>query len=95
MGLHTKQVVGDNKIQAFLVSNSTVTGTAPTDHYHQWLWIAQLLYKFANGMTKISLVLLYLRIFPSRTFKIISCCVIVFVISYCTAAVCTSIWQCE
>ncbi|KEF54305.1 uncharacterized protein A1O9_09471 [Exophiala aquamarina CBS 119918] len=60
-----------------------------------WLWVAQLLYKFANGMTKISLVLLYLRIFPSRIFKMISWGVIAFVICYCTAAVCTSIWQCD
>ncbi|KAK5056722.1 hypothetical protein LTR84_012254 [Exophiala bonariae] len=60
-----------------------------------WLWIAQLLYKFANGLTKISLVLLYLRIFPSRTFKMISWGVIGFVISYCTVAVCMSIWQCD
>ncbi|KAI1629388.1 integral membrane protein [Exophiala viscosa] len=62
---------------------------------YEWLWAAQLLYKFANGTTKISIVLLYLRIFPSRMFKIVSWAVIAYVMAYCTAAVCTSIWQCK
>ncbi|OAP65557.1 hypothetical protein AYL99_01529 [Fonsecaea erecta] len=61
----------------------------------EWLWIAQLLYKFANGMTKISIVLLYLRIFPTRKFQILAWAVIAYVVAYCTAAVCTSIWQCN
>ncbi|KIV79658.1 hypothetical protein PV11_07207 [Exophiala sideris] len=62
---------------------------------YEWLWAAQLLYKFANGTTKISIVLLYLRIFPSRMFKIVSLSVIAYVVAYCTAAICTSIWQCN
>ncbi|KIW27818.1 uncharacterized protein PV07_07521 [Cladophialophora immunda] len=61
----------------------------------EWLWVAQLLYKFANGMTKITIVLLYLRIFPTRKFKILAWSVIGYVVAYCTAAVCTSIWQCD
>ncbi|KAK6386627.1 hypothetical protein LTR65_008826 [Meristemomyces frigidus] len=55
----------------------------------QWLWSAQLLYKFANATTKISIALLYLRIFPSRRFRNTVCMFIAFVVSYCSAAIFT------
>ncbi|KAK4540883.1 hypothetical protein LTR36_008825 [Oleoguttula mirabilis] len=62
-------------------------------HTTAWLWSAQLLYKFANATTKISIALLYLRIFPSRRFRNTVCMFIAFVVSYCSAAIFTSIFQ--
>ncbi|KAK4909038.1 hypothetical protein LTR49_022137 [Elasticomyces elasticus] len=79
MGLHTADV----KNAEYMVLAMT------------WLWAAQLLYKFANAMTKISIALLYLRIFPSKRFRITVFAFITFVVAYCTSAAFTSIFQCS
>ncbi|KAK5107610.1 hypothetical protein LTR62_000945 [Meristemomyces frigidus] len=60
-----------------------------------WLWINQILYKIANGSIKISIALLYLRIFPSKQFKYTIWAFCVFVVAYCLAAILPSIFQCR
>ncbi|KAK6415770.1 hypothetical protein LTR95_017544, partial [Oleoguttula sp. CCFEE 5521] len=79
MGLHTAQV-----------KNPDYRVLAFT-----WLWVAQLLYKFANAMTKISISLLYLRMFPSPKFRRMIFAFIAFVVAYCNSALFTSIFQCS
>ena len=63
--------------------------------FRQWLWINQILYKIANGTIKISIALLYLRIFPSQRFQYIVWAFMAFVIAYCIAAIFPSVFQCR
>ncbi|KAK4552317.1 hypothetical protein LTR86_010488 [Recurvomyces mirabilis] len=79
MGLHTADVENANYKHTSLL----------------WLWINQILYKIANGAIKISIALLYLRIFPSKKFKYTVWAFIGFVIAYCLAALLPSIFQCS
>lgn len=57
---------------------------------------AQILYKINIGLTKISILMLYLRVFGvTRWFKILCWVVIGIVIAFTTASVTTSIFQCS
>ncbi|TGO27199.1 hypothetical protein BPAE_0046g00620 [Botrytis paeoniae] len=60
-----------------------------------WFFAAQLLYKIASCFTKISVCLFYLRIFPSKNFRIATFVTIGIVIIYSIAAVSATIWSCN
>lgn len=61
----------------------------------QLFYVAQIFYKVAINLTKTSILLLYLRIFVQRWFRI--CCYILMgiILSYMVATVASSIWQCS
>ncbi len=58
-------------------------------------YVAQIFYKITINLTKASILLLYLRIFLQRWFRI--CCYIFMsiILSYMLATVVASIWQCN
>lgn len=61
----------------------------------QLFYVAQIFYKITINLTKASIVLLYLRIFVQRWFRI--CCYILLglFVAYMIATVGASIWQCS
>ncbi|KAM0171796.1 hypothetical protein ACHAPC_010956 [Botrytis cinerea] len=99
-GLHTSQVSKEHKIEAFKVSsNSSLELPFPilpaTTNTLKWFFAAQLLYKIASCFTKISICLFYLRIFPSKNFRIATFVTIGIVVVYSIAAVSATIWSCN
>ncbi|UKZ66655.1 uncharacterized protein TrAtP1_007826 [Trichoderma atroviride] len=61
----------------------------------KWFYVAQIFYKLTIGLTKMSIVLLYLRIFVQRWFRI--CCYVLLgiVTAYAIASTLVSIFQCS
>ncbi|KAK4465106.1 putative integral membrane protein [Cladorrhinum samala] len=57
-------------------------------------YVAQAFYKLSINMTKLSILLLYLRIFPSRWFRISCHLLIGVILTYMIATTAASIWQC-
>ncbi|KAI1390559.1 uncharacterized protein F4822DRAFT_154228 [Hypoxylon trugodes] len=57
-------------------------------------YIAQAFYKLTLNMTKASILLLYLRIFLQRWFRISCYVVLAIILSYMVATTASSIWQC-
>ena len=57
-------------------------------------WLSQIAYKLVMLSTKYSLLLLYLRIFPNKRFRIIVYCLMVFVAAYILALIGATIGQC-
>lgn len=68
--------------------------TNTDDHYTQWFFIAQIPYKIALGFTKVSLVLLYLRIFVTETFQRVGRAYLAVIIAWTIASVLVTILQC-
>ncbi|KAK4085376.1 uncharacterized protein Triagg1_366 [Trichoderma aggressivum f. europaeum] len=61
----------------------------------KWFYVAQIFYKLTINLTKMSIVLLYLRIFVQRWFRI-SCYILLAIVTmYCIASTLTSIFQCQ
>ncbi|KAH0491322.1 hypothetical protein TgHK011_002759 [Trichoderma gracile] len=60
----------------------------------KWFYVAQIFYKLTINLTKMSIVLLYLRIFVQRWFRIACYILLGIVTSYAIASTATSIWQC-
>ncbi|UKZ79582.1 hypothetical protein TrVFT333_007340 [Trichoderma virens FT-333] len=61
----------------------------------KWFYVAQIFYKLTINLTKMSIVLLYLRIFVQKWFRI-SCYILLGIVTaYCIASTSTSIWQCN
>ncbi|KAH6608673.1 hypothetical protein Trco_002019 [Trichoderma cornu-damae] len=61
----------------------------------QWFYIAQVFYKLTINLTKMSIVLLYLRIFVQKWFRI-SCYILLGIVTaYTIASTATSIFQCS
>ncbi|KAK7420458.1 hypothetical protein QQZ08_010372 [Neonectria magnoliae] len=58
-------------------------------------YVAQIFYKFTINLTKLSILLLYLRIFLQRWFRICNYILMGIIASYTIATVCSSIWQCS
>ncbi|TGO08978.1 hypothetical protein BTUL_0184g00250 [Botrytis tulipae] len=99
-GLHTSQVSKEHKIEALKVSPiSFLVYPFPfnpaSTNMLKWFFAAQLLYKIASCFTKISICLFYLRIFPSKNFRIATFVTIGIVIAYSIAAVSATIWSCN
>jgi hypothetical protein len=63
-------------------------------YWIQWFFIAQIPYKIALGFTKVSLVLLYLRIFITKTFQRVGRGYLVVIIAWTIASVLVTILQC-
>ena len=61
----------------------------------QLFYVAQIFYKITINLTKTSILLLYLRIFIQRWFRICSYTLMGFILAYMVATVCASIWQCN
>ncbi|KAK4231674.1 integral membrane protein [Podospora fimiseda] len=57
-------------------------------------YVAQALYKLSINLTKTSILLLYLRIFPSKWFRITCYALITLIILYMIGTTASSIWQC-
>ncbi|MCJ1429694.1 hypothetical protein MMC29_007609 [Sticta canariensis] len=57
-------------------------------------WAIQIIYKFTINLTKISILLLYLRIFPNKSFRKAVYGLLVFVIGYAVASILATIFQC-
>ncbi|KAL9035102.1 MAG: hypothetical protein Q9214_006742, partial [Letrouitia sp. 1 TL-2023] len=62
---------------------------------NQNFWICQIVYKFSINLTKLSILLLYLRIFVGRTFKRFACGVMIYVVTYGFASIAATIFQCQ
>lgn len=60
----------------------------------QGFWAIQIIYKFTINLTKTSILLLYLRIFPKKSFRKLVYGMLVFVIGYAVASVVATIFQC-
>lgn len=92
----------------FLLLSSTITDFSYCHYFfllydlcshiyplEQWFYVAQIFYKLTINLTKMSIVLLYLRIFVQRWFRI-SCYILLGVVSaYCLASTLVSIFQCH
>ncbi|KAL7793847.1 hypothetical protein V8C37DRAFT_401700 [Trichoderma ceciliae] len=61
----------------------------------KWFFVAQILYKITTCLTKMSLGMLYLRIFPARKFRIGVLCVMAITVAYTLAAVLMTIFACN
>ncbi|KAL7943963.1 hypothetical protein V8C42DRAFT_358684 [Trichoderma barbatum] len=61
----------------------------------KWFFVAQILYKVTTCLTKMSLGMLYLRIFPDRKFRIAVISVMVVTGAYTFAAVLLTIFACK
>ncbi|RFU71915.1 integral membrane [Trichoderma arundinaceum] len=60
-----------------------------------WFYVAQIFYKLTINLTKMSIVLLYLRIFVQKWFRI-SCYILLGIVTaYAIASTSMSIWQCN
>ncbi|MCJ1265316.1 hypothetical protein MMC22_005192 [Lobaria immixta] len=57
-------------------------------------WAIQILYKFTINLTKTSILLLYLRIFPHKSFRKAVYGLLVFVIGYAVASIVATVFQC-
>ncbi|MCJ1477259.1 hypothetical protein MMC13_005930 [Lambiella insularis] len=66
----------------------------PADQEVQLFWISQIVYKVTITATKISILLLYLRIFPHQKFRYATFVVMAFVFSYATASILATVFQC-
>lgn len=60
----------------------------------QLFWILQILYKFTINLTKISIGLLYMRIFPDKNFHHWVWAIIAFVGCYAIASIAATILEC-
>lgn len=60
----------------------------------QGFWAIQIIYKFTINLTKISILLLYLRIFPNKSFRKAVYGLLVFVIGYAVASITATTFQC-
>ena len=58
-------------------------------------WLLQIFYKCTITLTKISILLLYLRIFPKKRFRWAVYAVMGFVISYAISSIAATILQCH
>lgn len=65
--------------------------TDPLKYY----FVCQIVYKAAVCLTKVSLLLLYLRIFPARAFRIAVWVVVAIVVGSATGTVVATIFQCN
>ncbi|PTB63167.1 hypothetical protein BBK36DRAFT_7775 [Trichoderma citrinoviride] len=61
----------------------------------KWFFAAQILYKVATCLTKTSLGMLYLRIFPGRKFRIAVISVMAITVAYTLAAVLLTVFACK
>ncbi|KAG4415497.1 hypothetical protein IFR04_011369 [Cadophora malorum] len=57
--------------------------------------LAAIFFCAATGFAKASILLFYGRIFPSRTFKLIILCLVVFTVSYSLASVLVNVFSCK
>ncbi|KAL7945957.1 putative PTH11-type G-protein coupled receptor protein [Trichoderma barbatum] len=61
----------------------------------KWFYVAQIFYKLTINLTKMSIVLLYLRIFVQKWFRV-SCYILLGIVTaYAVASTATSIFQCN
>jgi hypothetical protein len=60
----------------------------------KWFFIAQTPYKVTVCLNKVSVILLYLRIFVSRTFRLAAFAVLFVVVGYGIGGIAATIWQC-
>ncbi|MCJ1259068.1 hypothetical protein MMC24_006903 [Lignoscripta atroalba] len=58
-------------------------------------WVLQILYKVTINTTKISILLLYLRIFPSKGFRRAVFAVMTFVLLYASASIIATVLECK
>ncbi|KAK2596197.1 hypothetical protein QQS21_006402 [Conoideocrella luteorostrata] len=58
-------------------------------------YVAQIFYKITINLTKVSILLLYLRIFVQRWFRICCYTLMSLIVAYMVATVVASIWQCN
>jgi magnesium-transporting ATPase (P-type) len=61
----------------------------------QWFFVAQILYKVTTCLTKMSMAMMYLRIFPNRKFRIAVIAVMGITIVYTIAAVLLTVFACN
>ena len=57
--------------------------------------LAAIFFCAATGFAKASILLFYGRIFPSRTFKLIILCLVIFTVSYSLASVLVNVFSCK
>ncbi|KAJ6179663.1 hypothetical protein N7519_010124 [Penicillium mononematosum] len=60
----------------------------------QWFFVAQIPYKVALGFTKASIVLLYLRIFITKSFQRVGKAFLIIIVAWTVASVLVTIFQC-
>ncbi|OQE25841.1 hypothetical protein PENFLA_c008G09030 [Penicillium flavigenum] len=60
----------------------------------KWFFVAQIPYKVALGFTKASIVLLYLRIFITKSFQRVGKAFLVIIVAWTVASVLVTIFQC-
>lgn len=61
----------------------------------QGFWAIQILYKLTINMTKVSILCLYLRIFPNKQFRKAALMVMFFVVGYAVSSIVATIFQCS
>ncbi|MCJ1305691.1 hypothetical protein MMC08_008507 [Hypocenomyce scalaris] len=61
----------------------------------QMFWLVQIIYKCTITLTKTSIMLLYLRIFPQKGFRKAVFCVMAYVLLYAAASIIATIFQCN
>lgn len=100
-GLHSDQLDQDHKVLAFKVYRATTKieqrarRKRHNSYKQQYFFAAQILYKVATCLTKSSLGMLYLRIFPGHRFRIAVISVVGVTVAYTFAAVLLTVFACK
>ena len=91
-GKHKADLTKAEFIQAFKVCQQPLTKQSS---HQQWFYGAQITYKIAVALYKLSMLFLYLRIFTGSRFKVLTYTLIGIVTASGCAFVLVTIWQCK
>ena len=97
-GIHGADLTAAHKVQAMKVCRMPIDKTTSSlinTGCFKYFFGAQILYKSSTCTTKVSLLLLYLRIFTGRKFRVATWSVMAVVIGYGTATVLATVFQCH
>lgn len=62
---------------------------------YQLFWLEEILYVLTTGLTKVSILFMYLRIFPSYTFKLTAYGILGFTICFICSILMAAIFNCK
>ena len=91
-GNHIKELSSMNRMMALKVCLTCLIALALL--MNKLFYVAQIVYKININMTKTSILLLYLRIFVQKQFRIICMIMIAIIVSYGIASASASVFQC-
>ena len=95
-GQHIANLSPENKLMTLKVSRPSLRHLILTSNLAiQLFYVAQAFYKLTINLTKASILLLYLRIFVHRWFRLACIALLGIVLCYMVATFAASVWQCS